>query len=344
MEKLNTTDFRSLARREKNAQKRIRLLALAHFSEGHNRIEITSILKVSRTSVNKWVSDFLTDGLAGLEHKTSPGRPPSLNKTQSKQLATFIEQQSLSEEGGRLSGADINEYIFQHFGINYEPSSVYRVLKRLGFSWITSRSKHPKQSQKAQEAFKNFRLETILNIPGHIALAQVDVWFQDEARIGQQNTTTRLWAKKGSRPRVVRQQQFEYAYVFGAVCPSNGNTEALITPWVDKRFMRQHLKLISEATLPDRHAVVIMDGAGWHTKDLDDEFDNLTMIKLPPYSPELNPIEQVWGWMRQRHLANRCFANYEDIVEQCTQAWNSFISDIDTVKNLCNRSWINLTR
>ena len=154
MEKLNTTDFRSLARREKNAQKRIRLLALAHFSEGHNRVEITNILKVSRTSVNKWVSDFLTDGLASLEHRTSPGRPPSLNETQSKQLTTFIEQKSLSEEGGRLSGADINKYIFQHFAINYEPSSIYRVLKRLGFSWITSRSKHPKQSPKAQEAFK----------------------------------------------------------------------------------------------------------------------------------------------------------------------------------------------
>lgn len=120
----------------------------------------------------------------------------------------------------------------------------------LGFSWITSRSKHPKQSLVAQEAFKNFRLETILNIPGHIALSQVDVWFQDEARIGQQNTTTRLWAKKGSRPRVVRQQQFEYAYVFGAVCPANGNTEALITPWVDKGIMHQHLKRPLQIVMP----------------------------------------------------------------------------------------------
>ncbi|WP_333473932.1 IS630 family transposase [Shewanella nanhaiensis] len=154
----------------------------------------------------------------------------------------------------------------------------------------------------------------------------------------------RVYGEKGSRPRVVRQQQFEYAYVFGTVCPANGNTEALITPWVDKGIMHQHLKLISQATLPDHHAVVIMDGAGWHSKDLDDEFDNLTMLKLPPYSPELNPIEQVWDWMRQHHLVNRCFSNYEDIVEQCSQAWNSFISDISTVKTLCNRSWINLTR
>lgn len=154
MEKLETTDFRDLARREKNAQKRIRFLALAHFSEGHNRSEITRILKVSRTSVNKWVNDFLEQGLVGLEHKTSPGRPPALNAAQSRQLSTFIEQQSLSETGGRLSGHDINEYLFKNFGIRYELSSIYRVLKRLGFSWITSRSKHPKQSIAAQEAFK----------------------------------------------------------------------------------------------------------------------------------------------------------------------------------------------
>ena len=154
MEKLETTDFRCLARREKNAQKRIRLLALAHFSEGYNRSEITKILKVSRTSVNKWVSDFLEQGLAGLEHKTSPGRPPALSAAQSKQLSTFIEEHSFSEAGGRLSGHDINEFLFLSFGIRYELSSIYRVLKRLGFSWITSRSRHPKQSVAAQEAFK----------------------------------------------------------------------------------------------------------------------------------------------------------------------------------------------
>jgi hypothetical protein len=61
-----------------------------------------------------------------------------------------------------------------------------------------------------------------------VRLENVDVWFQDEARIGQQNTTTRLWAKTGSRPRAVKQQQFEYAHLFGAVCPATGATEALI--------------------------------------------------------------------------------------------------------------------
>jgi len=95
--------------------------------------------------------------------------------------------------------------------------------------------------------------------------------------------------------------------MFGAVCPATGETEALITPFVSKEIMKQHLQQISDRTQPGRYAVVIMDGAGWHTDDIAREFNNLAIIKLPPYSPELNPIEQVWQWLRQHHLANRCF-------------------------------------
>lgn len=187
---------------------------------------------------------------------------------------------------------------------------------------------------------KKFQIETINRIPGHVALDLVDVWFQDEARFGQQNTTTHLWAEKGTRPRAVRQQQFEYAYLFGAVCPSTGATEALIAPYIDMNIMREHLRLISLRTEDRHHAVIIVDGAAWHQEYLADEFENITIIKLPPYSPELNPIEQVWQWLRQNELANRCFNGYEDIVNECSRAWNSFISDANRVKNMCTRDWI----
>ena len=89
-------------------------------------------------------------------------------------------------------------------------------------------------------------METILHTPGHLPLDRIDVWFQDEARFGQQNQTTRLWAETGSRPRAIKQQQFEYSYLFGAVCPGNGKTEALISPVVNKEIMAQHMELISK--------------------------------------------------------------------------------------------------
>jgi|TARA_X000000368_G_C22946972_1_gene674827 transposase len=132
--------------------------------------------------------------------------------------------------------------------------------------------------------------------------------------------------------------------LFGAVCPATGDTEALISPYVSKDIMRQHLLQISHKTQQGRHAVVIMDGAGWHTDDIADDFQNLTIMKLPPYSPELNPIEQVWSWIRQHHLANRCFQGYEDIVEACTTAWNHFRSDTERVMDMCSRNWASLTR
>ena len=185
-------------------------------------------------------------------------------------------------------------------------------------------------------------METILHTPGHLPLDRVDVWFQDEARFGQQNQTSRIWTAKGSRPRVVKQQQFDYGYLFGAVCPSNGNTQALISPLVNKEVMKQHLKLISETTEPGRHAVVVVDGAGWHTFDTASPFTNVSLVKLPAYSPELNPMEQVWQWLRQRCLSNRVFRGYEEIVEQVSRAWNTFIADVERVKTLCWREWINL--
>lgn len=196
---------------------------------------------------------------------------------------------------------------------------------------------------KALRCFlKSFQLATIIDTPWNVRPKDIDVWFQDEARFGQQNTTTRVWATKGTRPRVVRQQQFEYAYLFGAVCPSTGATEAIIAPFSNADVMREHLSLISKRTPDGRHAVVVMDGASWHQHHLADEFENLTISKLPPYSPELNPIEQVWQWLRQNELANRCFSGYEDIVDQCTRAWNSFINDTDRVTSLCSRDWINM--
>lgn len=172
----------------------------------------------------------------------------------------------------------------------------------------------------------------------------MDIWFQDEARFGQQNTTTRVWAETGTRPRAIKQQQFDYAYLFGAVCPRNGKTEALITPHVNKEAMTLHMEQISKATPEGRHAVVIMDGAGWHTFDTVQPFNNVTLIKLPPYSPELNPIEQVWSWLRQHHLANKCFSGYNDIVDSCTNAWNDFISDTKRVIKMCTRAWTDVGR
>jgi len=199
------------------------------------------------------LGEYLNAGLDSLVEKRRSGRPPALTDAQLKQLKRHISQAAKCPDGGRLLTIDIQRYITNHFDVDFKISNVYRLLHQLNFSWTTSRSKPPSNHLKSVKTLlKNFLLETIRHIPGHISLEQVDVWFQDEARFGQQNTTTRVWAEKG----------VEYTYLSGAVCSSTGQTEAIIAPWTNKEVMIEHLALISKATPPGRHAVIIMDGAG----------------------------------------------------------------------------------
>jgi hypothetical protein len=176
-------------------------------------------------------------------------------------------------------------------------------------------------------------------VPAEVSFSQIEIWFQDEARFGQRGTMTRIWARKGTRPRVVRQQQYEYVYLFGAVCPGSGKTAGLVLPVLNTLAMNMHLQCISEQLEQGKHAVVVLDKAAWHTTKKIREFKNISLLALPPVSPELNPVEQIWQYLRDKYLANRCFKDYEDIVTACCKSWNTFSNNVPTVKSLCQREW-----
>lgn len=148
---------------------------------------------------------------------------------------------------------------------------------------------------------------------------------------------TRVWHYKGQRPRVTRQQQFESTYLYGAICPNTGQSVGLVLPYANSYCMKLHLQEISKAVPEGRHAVLVVDGALWHQES--DSLPNVTILKLPPYSPELNPIEQVWQYVKQHWLSNRCFENYERIVEATCEAWLKFTEQTTIVKSLTARNW-----
>lgn len=171
---------------------------------------------------------------------------------------------------------------------------------------------------------------------------QVDIWFQDEARVGQRGTVSRVWAPRGTRPRLQRQQQFEYAYVFGAICPAQKQAAGIVMPYANTQAMQLHLKEISNHVPLDRHAVIIMDKAAWHTTKKLDSPNNISLLFLPPVSPELNPVEQVWNWLRQHEWSNRVFKNFDDIVEVCSETWNAFTQLPDLIASIGHRQWATL--
>ena len=113
----------------------------------------------------------------------------------------------------------------------------------------------------------------------------IEVWFQDEARVGQQGTLTRVWSDRGTRPRAPRDTRYQSAYIFGAVCPDRAETAALVMPQVDTAAMNAHLVEISKAVAPGAHAILVLDGAGWHGSKALQVPENITLLPLPPYAP-----------------------------------------------------------
>jgi transposase len=170
-------------------------------------------------------------------------------------------------------------------------------------------------------------------------LKNVEIWWQDETRIGQQGSLTRLWTITGTRPRVVRQQQFLNAYLFGAVCPAHNKAAAIASPYANTTAMNEHLLEISSQVAMGKHAVVIMDNAGWHTAKKVLVPGNLTLMPLPPYSPELNPEEKPWNWLKQHHLANRVFKSVDEIITAACDAWNDFVAQPGLIKSMCSVEW-----
>ena len=150
----SSQELKALSNKVKDHRMRLRLLAISHFKSGKNRAEIARMLNMSRRIVNEWVANYLSKGILGLESKKSTGRPSYLGEQEKKTLSLYIKAQSRSDVGGRLTGESIRSYINANFDVDYHPTAIYKLLKSLGFSWITSRSRHPKQSDEVQEAFK----------------------------------------------------------------------------------------------------------------------------------------------------------------------------------------------
>ena len=167
---------------------------------------------------------------------------------------------------------------------------------------------------------------------------RVEVWLQDEMRLGLQGTTATVWGETNSRPAVIRQTEYQWCYVFGAVNPRTGNSSALVAPSVNTELMSQHLAFIAEEAGPDAHVVLVLDQAGWHRSKRLVVPENLTLLYLPPYSPELNAIEKLWGFIRSHYTSNRVYRDYDHLFEAACQTCREVGED--RIKSVCRTTWI----
>ena len=165
------------------------------------------------------------------------------------------------------------------------------------------------------------------------------VFFQDEARVGQKGRVCHRWYTKGQRPPGTLDQRYTFAYIFAASEVETDNAFALVLPEVHTAAMQMFLDRFA-ATIPGTdHVALFLDGAGWHRANALKVPDCITLVPLPAYSPELNPVERIWEFLKERYLSHRLLDDYTAILDAACAAWNKLTAETGRLTSLTWTPW-----
>ena len=167
----------------------------------------------------------------------------------------------------------------------------------------------------------------------------VRLMFEDEARFGRSSEPHRCWAPKGVRPAVPAQIVREYEYAYAAVSPHDGVLDTLVLPAVNAEAMGMFLAEVARRHA-DEFLVMVLDGAGWHRAKRLCVPPNMRLVPLPPWSPQLNPVEHLWDEVREKWFSNRVFARMSAVEEQLVTALQTLEEDRPRVASLSGFDWI----
>jgi transposase len=325
------------------AQKRLwrRVQAVVLAKQGRTAQDIADSLGCSLKAVTNWVTQYNRGGIQALHERPRSGRPPRLDLREYPRLKRRLDAPPRPEDGVcTLRGLDVQRILEQEFGVLMSLQAVYDLLHRFGYSSLMPRPQHEDANPEVQAFFKEIVVEQIDAIAAEHPDQVLQIYFEDEARFGTQGTITRVWAPKGSRPRAVRQNGREWLYVLMAVCVSTGAASALIMPELNMEVLNLFLEQFSRELPAGVHAVLIWDGAGYHTGGALVVPSNVSLIQLPPYSPELNPIENLWHYLRAHHWSNQEYEGYEGLKSKAVHTLCTVCNDAENLKSICNTEYV----
>ncbi|MCQ2071361.1 MAG: IS630 family transposase [archaeon] len=303
---------------------------------------------VDERTISGWVSKADRQGFESLRAVKQNGRPPKL-KNDVKEKIKFVISNDPSEYGyTNWDGPSLSDYIMKEYGIEYSVRACQKLFHELGFSLIRPQT-YPSLDEPDEQARESFKraLNRISNDPERIVV------FQDEVHFSIQSTITREWAPKGSEPKVKSYPGRKNASYSGFVLPSTGELWTDSPDWFNYSTTIESIRSFIAARPPGgpRKYCIVLDNAPWHKKALrlirenaNGEYDDIVrqaeFLSLPPYSPDLNPIEQVWRVTRKKKTHNRFFRNIDILKETLESFFGSLSKPNDLLKNLCSFRWI----
>lgn len=338
---LPLAELKRLGRVEKDASRALRIRIIILAAEGWTAPAVAMAVGLSRRICQRWLARYNEQGLPGLDDRRGAEAKLPLSPDEEAAFRERLARGPTAEdEVCTLRGKDLQRILAEEFGLLRSLPAVYWLLHRLGYSCLRPRPRHRKSDPNACAEFRRTWPERLATIAQQHPGKRLRVYFQDESRFGQQGTTTNVWAERGSRPTAVRQTEYQYLWVLGAVCPETGHAEGLLSPQLNTKVINSFLQLFSRTIAADEQAVMVWDGAGFHTSGALVTPANITLVKLPPYSPELNPIENLWHYLKSHFWSNRAYADYDALEEAAMHAWRRAVLDDQLVKSVCAASYL----
>src|SRR3954468_12070591 len=334
-------ELQDLARAITGKRVWVRYQAVILASQGRSAAAVASALGCGVRSVQNWVARYNRGGPTALRERPHPGRPPRLAGDQRDQFRQRVEAGPRPEDCVcTFHVSDLRSILQQEFGVRLGRQATYDLLHRLGFSSLMPRPQHPEADEQLQAIFQEVVVDQIQAIAEAHPEQEIQLWFEDEARFGQQGTLARVWARRGSRPRGVRQNQYTYLYVLTAVCVGPGAASGLISPTLNAGVINLFLEQFSRELAAGSHAALVWDGAGYHTGGDLVVPANVSLIRLVPYSPELNPVENLWHYLRSHYWSLRVYRDYEALEAAAMAAWRAVCLVPEAVRSICAAPYV----
>lgn len=320
----------SLLKTEPPGWRRECLLAVQLGLQGDQSLgQIAQAVGRSRSTIQEWFEDYRTGGIEALlkdGRDENPGAPTKFTPEAKAQMQEGLKT------GKWRSVPQMSAWLRTQHKIQMALSSLYNHLGKAGARLRVPRPSHVKKDPAAAAAFR----ETLpvklkeLNLP---ARRPVRLWVQDEMRYGLHGFTRRVWTLRSHRPVAPTQQVFEWGYLYGAAGLGLTRTEFMLADTVDQTAEIYFYRQVAESD-PGAMHVMIQDGAGFHLRDGDQRLpENLRLVRLPAYSPELNPVEGLWDQLKDV-LCNRVFETLGELEEVMRQWVNQFKQDALRIRSL----------
>jgi len=314
-----------------------RLLAVKLAAKGEmTSAEVADICGVSRGRLFVWLKVVRQGGLEALLERAKPG--PKEGTCRGIESAIIDELKAKLEANEFVTVEDARRWLKKAHAIERPYGSVWNWLKKFAGVLRVPRPRHSKKDPEAEQAFKE-RLSDKLEALRIETGSKVKVWVMDEARFGLHTEMRRVWTVRGKRPVVTRQIKYKWDYLYGALSVIGGEAHFAHLPGVSQEWDENYLRDLAAVDADAVH-VVIRDQAGFHLRDGDQRLSaNVRIVDLPPYSPELNPCEQLWDVLRDA-IANRVFPTISKLRIGMRATLRRYWGNAKDVLSLIGRQWM----